>query len=436
MALSDLASLNLRILAQTDTNTEDLATSAFNTDTTEGATGPEDKPDEFRGFSVTDKLGFEQVVNWIITNAFAGSASGKTTAIDAFANNWGARWRESQGLDITDQITRTPTLQDLLDTEGFLNGALWLPLTSQSALPPVFESSQVQDDGTEVPAVATSSLMDGVQFIEITPDLTELKKRPETLFEVVKRSGTDLIRRAMGGGVGTQDEVAKAAAEPTATPQVNASTGFTTGTRPVLNLPDYAKTAIAYSDPASEGRVAPLPRISQTDLIQQLTDTITSGTRGGGGGGGRRDFVADEDQLRANVSDLWSRWLREAPNDAGVDSIVSEYVNEASSFWRDKGGQLDFGTFVQNKLRSMPRYQLLYRNKPPEVSEEQYVASFGNPITQLGLRPELASDEVTRSILSGGSPEGQFQRVSRTREATQGGMTLSQRFAQTLSGLG
>lgn len=444
MALEDLASLNARILAVaaeegTEEDVPELNTSQFNTNTGEGAAPPgaDDGDPEFKGFSATDKLSFEQIVNWISDQVFLGDTSGKTTAIDAFVNAWGVQWRTDQGFSSTDQITRVPTLDDLVNREDFLNGAVWLPLTVNNAIPPVFESTTFDEAGNETPAVGVASITGGVEFIEIEPTLAELKKRPQTLFEVVRRSGTDLIRRALGGGVGTEDETARAAAEGVSTtPSVNQATGFTTGQTGQLNLPDYIKSAVLYSDPAAEGRVptSPLPILPQPDLVKRLVETTTPST-GGGGRAGRRDLVVDEDQLRSQTANLWSQWLREPANDAKVNSIVSEYVREAGSFWRTKGGQLDFGTFVENKLKAEPRYQLLYRNKPPELSELQYQQSFSAPVSSIGLRPDLASAETTRAILSGGSPEGQFQRISRTREATQGGTTLSQRFARTLAGL-
>lgn len=437
MSLASLHAINVRLLAQAEPSpTEtDSATATWNAGQTEGAAPPDAGEDEFKGFSATDKFEFERVINWIIDSVYGGSATGKSTFIDAFVNDWAVKWRTDQSLTPVDKPNLTPTLEDLLNIDDFVNGAIWMPLTMTDRLPPVFESTSIAEDGTETPAIATSDPMKGVQFIT-TPE--ELKKVPsKDLFSVVRSAGSDLIRRVMTGGtggVGTQDETAQAAVT---TPTINASTGFTTGTQSKLNLPDYMKTAILYSDPAAEGRqpIRPLPVITQPDLIQTLIDTTSSGGGGGGGGGGGRQFVADEDQLRAQADQMWRTWLREPSNDGKINAIVSDYVSQASSFWRDKGGQLDFGTFLENKLKAEPRYQLLYRNKPPEMSELQYQATFSNPISSVGLRPELASQETTQAIVSGGSPTSQLSRISRTREAElQPG--FSQRLAQTLAGLG
>lgn len=427
MALSDLASLNARILsAQTFQTDEGTAVSQFNA-TTEGATPPADTTDEFRGFSTTSKLDFEQVVNWIIANSFGGSATGKTTAIDAFVNDWGIQWRTDLGLSPTDELDRTPTLNDLLNNEAFVSGALWLPLTSQTAVPPVFLTDTTSPDGTPVPAVGVSSVMEGIRFIEYSPDPNQfrenLKQNPSALREIIRLGGTDAVTRSISGAP--------------ATPVVNASTGFVTGNTPQVVTPEVnPSTGFVTGVTSVIPPTIDIPSIPQSSLIEALGNVVSGGGSIGGGGGGRRDLVVDENQLRAETSDLWSSWLREAPNDAKVNTIVDDYVREASSFWRDKGGQLDFQTYVENKLKSEPRYQLLYRNKPPEMSELQYQSTFSNPISGLGLRPDLASTETTRSILSGGSPAGQAQRVAGTREATQGGLTLSQKFARTLSGLG
>lgn len=442
MSLANLTTLSRRLILQVsdDAGEEaDSATSGYNatqgqTTTTEESV-EEERLDEFRGFASTDRTEFERVVNWIIQNAFGGSASGRTTIIDSFVNDWATQWRRDQGLGPTEDITRTPTAEDLLNNGDFINAALWLPLTSEAAVPPIFESTMQNELGETVLAVGTADVMKGVRFIEAT-DTEALRQDPKTLFDLVRRTGTDLLRRAQGGGLGTDDETAQAARDVTSTPNVNQQTGFVTGTTPQLDLPDYVRTAILYSDPAAEGREpqAPLPSISQEDLVNRLIETVSGGGRGGGGGT-RRDFVVDRDQLMAAAREKWGRWLREAPADERVGSIVDSYIREAGAFWRNKGGQLDFNTFLENNLKKQPRYQMIFRNLPPGVTEEQFIGSFEQPISQLGLRPELSFDQSTRAIMSGGSPAGQFERVSRSREAQlQGG--FSQKLARTLGGLG
>ena len=443
MSLANLTTISRRLILQVadDAGDEaDSATSRFNQTTTSAEpVEEEERPDEFKGFSSTNRTEFETLVNWITQNAFGGSASGRTTIIDSFLNDWAVRWRQEQGFGETDAITRTPTAEDLLNNGDFINAALWLPLTSEGAVPPVFESEMVSETGEPVLAVGTADVMNGVRFIEAT-DIEALKQNPQTLFEVVKRTGTDLIRRAQGGGVGTGDETAKAAAKgPSTTVLDPADRKFAGGAASIVNepldLPDYVRTAILYSDPAAEGREpqAPLPSISQEELVNKLIQTVSGG--GGGGGGVKRDFVVDREQLMAAAREKWGRWLREAPPDERVGSIVDRYIQEAGAFWRQKGGQLDFNTFLESNLKKQPRYQMIFRNKPPSTTEEQFIGSFEQPIGQLGLRPELAFEQTNRALLSGGSPQGQFERVSRSREVQlQGG--FSQRLARTLSGLG
>lgn len=443
--LSSLTALNARLIAMDVQGAETDDSTDENDILDVGAERPPD-PDadptdseptpEVRGrFSVEDPLEFNRVKEWIEANIFGGQTTGFTPLINSFVNEWDVEWRRDKGLSPTEAITRGPTLEDLTEDQRFLNGAIWLPLTATGQVPPLFETTNVDDEGNETgPAIGVADPLTGVEFIEVTPDLAALKERPSTLFEVVKRTGLDLIRRARG----VSEEEFKAQATPEQTPEVNTQTGFVTGTTAELNLPGWAKTAILHSDPAAEGREPrePLPQISQPELVDRLVATQKSGG-GGGSGGTRREIQFDRDHLMRQVADLYNDWMfdpGEAPESV-VGGVVDRYVREARALWSGKGVQKNFDTFVRDELRKLPRYQTIYEHKLPSQTEEDFKAQFANPIGQLGLRPETARRQTVAALTSGGSPQGQLQRVAGTREA-QLRPGFSQRLAQTLRGVG
>lgn len=448
--MNSLTALNRRLIAQQ--SGEEDATPAEQTVLPEEFGRPDDpedeedekeEKDEVRGrFSVEDPLEFNRIKEWIEATIFAGETTGMTSLINAFVNEWDVEFRRRKGFSAIDNITLGPTLEQLVEDNDFINGAVWLPLTANNALPSLFESTVVDEDGFEIPAIAVASPLTGVEFIEITETLEELKQRPQALFEVARR-GRDLIRRALSPTEpGEPDEVARRAAPETEEQAlIRARTGvespFTELGR--LDLPDYMKTLILYSDPAAEGResVQPLPVIPQSELIEQLVAITTPGGGGRRGTAGRRDIVFDKANLLRQVEDLYNSWMLspdEAPAST-VQSIVNSFIRDAQAFWSGQGGQLDFDTFVREKLQELPRYDQIYKFKLPTQTEEQFLGSFQQPIERFGQRAEFTRSQTEAAVTSGGSPTEQLRRVSRTREV-QLSSNFSQRLAQTLAGIG
>jgi len=429
--------------------------------------------DEFKGWQATDRTGFEQSVNWMIQNVFTNGSTGLTTGIDAFLNDWAVEWRLRNNIGLTaaeqkdlerltellrdpellkeeaevaearGRVGRTvkevkaerdrllslaqpdvvPTLERLFEDDDFARGAAWLPLTLTNPPPSLFESTVLTGEGIEVPAVGVASLLTGVEFIEITETLQELKQRPQTLFEVARR-GRNLVRRALTTTEpGEPDDVLQRA-------NVAAKLGE-------IDLPDYMKTLILHSDPAAEGRVPvePLKVIPQTVLFDQLVNIVTPSVSRGSGTTTRRDIIFDRDQLVEQVNGRWQSWFLEGANEQRVNSIVDAYVDEARAFWNGQAGKLDFDTFVNERLRQEARYKAIFRNKPGGLTEEQFIGQFQQPIAQLGLGAESALRQTEAAVTSGGSITEQLKRVTRSSEfQLQGG--FSQRLARTLSGLG
>lgn len=438
-----------------------------NEDTSSGR--PEVRP----RFSSADPLEFNRIKEWVEAQVFGGASTGMSPLIGAFINDWADKLAGPPKRDATGKLTRDPstgaavtgfpTLEDMLNTDGFLNGALWLPLTANNGLPPVFESSQTAEDGTEQPVVGVADPLTGVEFIEIQPDLAELKKRPQTLFQIAQR-GRDFIRRAeiaqgqpdvTPAGTRQITTVSQTPSEGGLRPTIQQTPSEGGGSTPVrsatipretitqktkMSLPDYMKTLILYSDPAAEGRTPtePLPSISQSDLIDKLTSALGTGG-GGGGGAGRRDLVFDRDHLVAQVEDLWRSWMldpNQPPRD-WIGSQVDAYVREARSFWSSKGGQLDFDTYMRDKLKSHPRFQEVYKYLPGNQTPEQFLSTFAQPISQFGQNADFTRQQTFQAITSGAGPAAQLERISRTRQVENAGAGgYSKKLAQTLAGIG
>lgn len=488
MALVDLTELNRALIAATGTRADEgdeadtQPTSSFDeaignlgletpqntgTDTTFTAAVGGGDPSTFQSFSAVDRLGFERVVNWIVENAFGGSATGRTTAIDAFVNDWAIEWRTQQGIgpklsqleqaelrnlrdptfreankitsadarkrvnDLLDKskgATPVPTLEQLLETDGFGSGATWLPVTSEGGLPPLFttETESVDADGNPIitPVIGVSDPLKGVQFVETTVASDPRvwgTKAASALRQVIKQAprsaaGADIINRATAGG-------------------------FTETGKPVsfdnldpFGMPDDVFLINLYRNTPPELE-KPLPNFTLDELAEKLAGPRPKGPSGGGGGGTQRSIEFDRDELMSKTSDVWGQWFLENAPETQVAGIVDDYMREARSFWVGKGGQLDFETFVKNRLKKQPKYTTFFRNKAPDMSEEQHNAQFVNPIRSIGLRPEVATAESIGAITSGASPSDQLKRVTRTREA-ENLSGFSRKLAATVAGLG
>ena len=424
MSLTALTNLNQMLIRSalrfttepTEEDVEDAADSAGNSIIDATGTGggvfliPDTSgPPEFRGFAATDKFGFERVVEWMQQNAAVSGLS--TTLVDAFVEGWALKWRGEHKWGPTDSIMSVPTVEELIDRDDFAQGAFWLPLTAGDQLPPLFRTAQqvTDEEGnvTEVALIAVPDPLTGVEFIEETVS-------------------TDVGADEFGGNVVTNREIvdriiADQMPESFAS-TVRAETGET-------NLPRFLERRGIL--PGAEDPTV-VPTISIDELTAMLEGPAPST---GGGTSTRRDISFDRDHLIDQVDQLWKSWYRQGAPQNRVEGIVDSYIRQARAFWNGDGGQLNFDTFVRSKLRTQPLYRSMFRHKPEATSEEQFIADFEAPISQLGLRGDLELEQTRASVMSGGSPAAQFQRVSQTREAQLGG-GFSQQLAQTLAGLG
>jgi hypothetical protein len=164
----------------------------------------------------------------------------------------------------------------------------------------------------------------------------------------------------------------------------------------------------------------------------------TSSSGGGGGGGGGvapKPPVWDRAELTDSATTIWRGLLLEEPD--SVDRIVDDYVGRATSFLMNEGGRLDFETFVLGQARSTAKYQTLYRNKQPGVTEQGHLAQYLDAYRRLGLADRGMAAAVTAGASSGASPQGFTERLQRSPEYMQANQgSFSQRFGNTISQLG
>lgn len=116
----------------------------------------------------------------------------------------------------------------------------------------------------------------------------------------------------------------------------------------------------------------------------------------------------DEDQLTNGVTDLWRAYLLDEPEDAR--RVARDYIDKIVS---TKGAvEIDFKTFVLEKMKKTGRYQSLYANKEPGKDELQhlqpYVAS-----AQAALGGQGTMDVAAQGAKLGASSQGFSARLQR-----------------------
>lgn len=169
--------------------------------------------------------------------------------------------------------------------------------------------------------------------------------------------------------------------------------------------------------------------------INSLSPARSSG--GGGGGGGRAARAYDRDQLIEAATDRWKGLMLEDPDAAAIGNIVDSFMAKGNSFWMSKGGNLDFDTFIVNKMRDTSRYKTLYRKMDEFQTEEEYMARYRGTVEQFGLNERATKRETEAGLTSGAGLAGFTDRVAKTREArlsNQGG--FSQQLAASMSQMG
>lgn len=131
----------------------------------------------------------------------------------------------------------------------------------------------------------------------------------------------------------------------------------------------------------------------------------------------------DVDQLAQNATDLWRGYLLEEPDDAR--GIARDYVNAIVA----TGGQqkIDFGTYVQKRAKETSRWASVYRSKPENVSEIDYIGRYHQAALQV-MRPQNADSVAIGGAQLGADSAAFAARLGRTDEV--------QRSSSFIDGLG
>lgn len=142
---------------------------------------------------------------------------------------------------------------------------------------------------------------------------------------------------------------------------------------------------------------------------------------GGGGGGGGSTATLTPEQIRAqydvdslarDATRIYQGLLFDEPRDSRA--IASAYID---AIIKNPDQKLDWQTFVKGRVQNEARYNLIYKNKPKGMTEEQYFAPYVNSATQM-LAPREISSAVTGAAQLGAS-QGQFrERMARSDSAT------------------
>jgi hypothetical protein len=154
------------------------------------------------------------------------------------------------------------------------------------------------------------------------------------------------------------------------------------------------------------------------------------GPSGGGGGGGSR-MTFDDAAIRETISQVWGTLMVEDVPD--LDGMLNAYKREA----RAQSRSLSVEAWTMERMRETPRYQVLYGNKPPGLTEEDYFSRYRQRATAFGFRPDFERQQIEKGLTTGVAPESFEQALEGSRQARrlyQG--DFSRRFARKVAEMG
>ena len=392
-------------------------------------------------FSTANTLEYYLVRDAIIANIWGGEVRGQTSVINDFINSW-VEDRMDNG-----QYQTFPSADELLTDPAFQNGA-WATRFRAAGAPAAFVYTD--DTGNQF-WVTTVGKQPGIFPLYTTREQIEGAARPgatgvdPTRFNAPNVSDVELTGEPYRQAGDTVPKVASSEVSTSRATEAGLAsrTGGGVLESSVLSgdvPPQAAVQGITMNDVDADRRMAnrALSQASQgapTFDSSQLSQLLSRGGGGGGGGGGGRQALAfDDEAMREAARERWRHWFRADPDPDELNNLVRKYQTEAQAFWASKGGRLDFDVYVRERLRERPEYSTMFRFRPPDMGEDQFIAQY-EQIEGLGLRSDVSQRYIKSAIQSGGSAADQLIRASRSREASNLA-GAGRRFANTVQSLG
>lgn len=155
------------------------------------------------------------------------------------------------------------------------------------------------------------------------------------------------------------------------------------------------------------------------ELINGMGNAGGGGGGGGGGRGPRKPTAAeiraqfDVDQMVSAINDM-SRGLVLA-EEKNARSIANGYINAIVA---NPEQELDFETFVRNKILGSARAKVIYAGKPESLSHEQFLQPYVQAFQQMagpGFGDQL-SDVATAGARLNADPNAYRARLERTSQ--------------------
>lgn len=368
-------------------------------------------------FSTVNPYEYNIIREFIIENFFGGKTEGgDRTTIGAFIDAWAESLAEGEGKDV-----EYPTLDDLVANPKFRQGAAFLPYAGRLPTDQVVTVTDPETGELDGYYRIVYDPLEGLQQVNVT--------------ETFLGGSTPGVTPA--SSIAANDVV-----NPNETPNLSeVGASEVANTRPDIlsRLDPQTQAALTGNVTINHGpqgvAVTVVPKVMPIE--QYLNDFLKrpEPPRAPGGGGPRIDW--DRRKLQESATEQWRQWLFEDPALPAVSRMVDGYITEATAFWKRSGGRImDYGAYVREKLQETNRFKSIYRYKPEDVDVDEFIASMKNPISSLGLRSQTVRDETFTAIQSGGSVQGQVNRVANTTREGRQATNFSRRLAATLSGLG
>jgi len=155
-----------------------------------------------------------------------------------------------------------------------------------------------------------------------------------------------------------------------------------------------------------------IPLFSAADLATAVDLTALGPTTTGGGTS--RSITFDREAVKLYFEEQWQAYLMADLAEDKAYSLADEYIEEATAFYMNRGGDLSSEAWILNRIRKAPRHALLYSYKPNGVSELDYLSGFQKAAGTVGVPERLQVGSITSSMSSGASAVGYGLRAARS----------------------